>query len=50
MELWAVLQLVAALVSAVSSIAIILGKLHVIERAEEQEWLKHQRQSIPTPR
>ena len=37
MEPWALLQFAFALAVAVGVFAIILGELHIIERAEEQE-------------
>ena len=37
MQLWAVLQFAFALATAISIFALIIGQLHVVERAEEQE-------------
>jgi hypothetical protein len=37
MQLWALLQFAFALATAVSCFALIIGELHIIERAEEQE-------------
>jgi len=38
MQLWALLQFAFALAVAVSCFALIIGELHVIERAEEQKF------------
>jgi hypothetical protein len=38
MQPWALLQFAFALATAVSCFALIIGELHIIERAEEQEW------------
>jgi len=37
MQPWALLQFAFALAVAISCFALIIGELHVIERAEEQE-------------
>ena len=37
MQPWALLQFVFALATAISCFALIIGELHVIERAEKQE-------------
>jgi len=38
MQVWALLQFIFALVVAIGCFAIASAELHVIERAEEQEW------------
>ncbi len=38
MQLWALLQFVFLLAVAISTFALIIGQLHVVEKAEEQEW------------
>lgn len=38
MQPWALLQFAFALAAVISCIALIIGELHMIERAEEQEW------------
>jgi hypothetical protein len=40
MQLWALLQFAFALAAVISGFALIIAKLHVIERAEEQELWK----------
>lgn len=40
MQLWALLQFAFALAAAISGFALIIGELHVIERAEEQKLWK----------
>jgi len=37
MQLWVLLQFLFALAAAISGFALIIGELHVIERAEGQE-------------
>lgn len=46
MEIWAALQFISALVAVVTSIAIILGQVHVIERAEAQKWLREFKEKV----
>lgn len=46
MEPWAVLQFAFVLSVAIGAFALILGELHVIERAEEQELWKEAREKI----
>jgi hypothetical protein len=38
MQAWAYLEFALALAAVISCIALIIGQLHVIERAEEQKW------------
>jgi len=38
MQPWALLQFVFLLTTAISCFALTIGELHVIERAEKQEW------------
>lgn len=38
MQAWAALQFAGALAVAVSIFALIISQLHIIEKAEEQEW------------
>jgi len=46
MELWAVLQFAFALAATISGIALILGEMHVIERAEEQEFWRELKEKV----
>ena len=46
MQVWALLQFAFALAVTIGVFAIILGELHVIERAEEQELWKEAREKI----
>lgn len=46
MQLWALLQFAFALTVAISCFAIILGELHIIERAEEQKWREQLEETI----
>ena len=50
MQVWMALQFAFALAVAVSIFALIISKLHIIERAEEQEWLEKQKEKIATTR
>lgn len=49
MEVWAILQLAMALATTVGCLALIIGQLHVIERAESDQWLNDLKQSIRIP-
>ena len=40
MEAWMALQFAGALAAVISCLTLIIGKLHIIERAEEQKWWK----------
>jgi len=46
MEVWVVLQFAFALAWVISCIALIIGRLHIIERAEEQKFWKELRENI----
>ena len=46
MQPWMLLQFALALAAAVSCFALIIGEMHVIERAEEQELLRQFREKI----
>lgn len=46
MESWTLLQFAFALATAISCFALIIGELHVIERAEEQELWEQAREKI----
>lgn len=39
MQAWMVLQFALALFAVISGLALIISELHMIERAEQQEWL-----------
>jgi hypothetical protein len=43
---WAILEFALALAFTVGGLALIIGELHMIERAEAQEWLKHLKESV----
>lgn len=43
---WAFLQFAFALAAVISCFALIIGELHMVERAEEQELWKEARQKI----
>ena len=46
MQLWALLQFAFALTVAIGSLAIILGELHIIERAEERKLWDEMQQKV----
>ena len=46
MQIWALLQFAGALAVVVSCIALIIGRMHIIERAEEHEWWKELTEKI----
>jgi len=46
MVLWAVLQFAFALTTTISGIALIISKMHVIERAEEQEFWRELKEKV----
>lgn len=46
MQTWALLQFAGALAVIVSCIALIIGKLHIIERAGDQKLWEKSRQNI----
>jgi hypothetical protein len=46
MQAWMVLQFAFALATVISGIALIIGQLHMIERAEEQEWWRQTKEKI----
>lgn len=48
MQAWALLQVMFALALAASAIALIIAKLHVKERLEEQTLWKQMREKIET--
>jgi hypothetical protein len=46
MQPWALLQFAFALAAVISCIALIIGQLHVIERAEEQELWRQLKEKV----
>jgi hypothetical protein len=46
MEAWMVLEFAFALATTIGCFALIISELHIIERAEEQEWLNELREKI----
>jgi len=50
METWAILQFAFALAAVISCIALIIGNLHMIEKAEEQKLWSQLREKIETIR
>jgi len=46
MQPWALLQFAFALAWVISCIALIISKMHIIERAEEHEWWKELTEKI----
>ena len=46
MEVWMILQFSFALAFTIGCIALVIGKLHIIERAEEQELWKEWKERI----
>ena len=49
MQPWMILHFALALATTISCIALIIGQLHIIERAEEQQWLSELRQRLRIP-
>jgi len=45
MQSWALLEFAFALATVIGCIALIIGKLHMIERVEMQQWLRQLRES-----
>lgn len=50
MQLWVFLQFAFALVTAIGGMALIIDRLHIIERAEEQKLWKETREKIAAMR
>lgn len=50
MQPWALLQFAFALASVISCIALIINKMHIIQRAEEQELWKELTEKIASTR
>jgi hypothetical protein len=46
MQPWALLQFAFALAAVISCIALIIGELHVIERAEEQKLWRQLKEKV----
>ena len=46
MQAWGLLQIMFALALAASAIALIIGKMHMVERLEEQELWKRIREKL----
>jgi len=46
MQPWALLEFAFALAAVISCIALIIGDLHMIERAEEQKLWRHLKERI----
>ena len=46
MQPWALLQFAFALAAVISCFALIIGELHVFERAEEQKLWRHLREKV----
>ncbi len=46
MAIWAIWQFAMALAVAISCIALIIGKLHMIERAEQEAWTSRLKNQI----
>lgn len=46
MATWAIWQFAMALAVAISCIALIIGKLHMIERAEREVWIERLKNQI----
>ena len=49
MQPWAILEFALALAAVIGCIALIIGELHIIEKTENEEWLRKLRESIPVP-
>ena len=50
MQPWALLEFAFALATVISCIALIIGKLHIIERAEEQELWRQLKEKVASIR
>jgi hypothetical protein len=50
MEVWIALQFAFALAFTIGCIALVIGRLHIIERAEEQKWWNELKQKIADTR
>ena len=48
MQVWMILQFAFALATVIGCIALIIGELHIIERAEEQELWSQLKEKIAT--
>lgn len=46
MPSWASLQFALALATAISCFALVIGELHMVERAEKQEWWRQFKENI----
>ena len=50
MQVWAVLEFAFALATVIGCIALIIGELHMIERAEEQESWRRLKEKVASIR
>lgn len=50
MEAWQAWQLAFALATVISGLALIIGELHIIERAEQAAWIEQLKETIKLPR
>ena len=50
MQVWAALEFAFLLAVAAGIFGLIISKLRIIERAEEQEWLEEVKEKIATTR
>jgi len=50
MQIWALWQFALALAAVISCFALIIGELHMVERAEEQRLWQHLKEKVASIR